>query len=344
MSTLTRRKHINPSPAVRVFSLGIVICCFSVASATAAIPAQIASSVGKSIVKYFGKEGAQEATEYLTKKGGQELAERVTTAAVKQGGDDAVKQVSVLVGKHGPEALAALDNAPALLPVLGALDEIPKSQVRLALSKLAAGQSGKELAEGVSRYGAAALRTELKHPGVGLVLVRSLGDEGVDLASRLSTNQAIAIGRHADDIARLPAAQRSGLLALLRRDTERVVTFVGRFVEANPGKTLFTVATTTVILAEPERILGGDEVVFDADGNPVVVRKRGIVDRSIETAGSAAAHVSERYIRPLFLAAAAFAATFATLLIGLKLWHVHRREKLKTKAMIEGTSSTDTPN
>jgi hypothetical protein len=157
----------------------------------------------------------------------------------------------------------------------------------------------------------------------------------VELASRLSTDQAIAIGRHADEIARLPAAQRRGVMAMLRSDTERVVGFLGRFVEANPGKTLFTVATTTVILAEPDRILGGDEIVFDADGNPILVHKSGLAERTLATGGTIAQHLSDRYVRPVFLALAAFAGTFSVLWMAIKLHHVHRREKLKTKSVTE---------
>lgn len=276
------------------------------------VPA-VASSIGKAIVKYFGKQGSEQATEYLSRNGGQEVMERVAATALKQGGDETVEQVAKLTGKYGPDALAALDNSPSMLPVIKALEELPEAEVKSALTKLAAGAPGRQLAESVGRFGVAALRTELKHPGVGLVLVRSLGDEGVDLASRLSSDQAVAIGRHADDISKLPAAQRSGVLAMIRNDTERMIGFVGRFVEANPGKTLFTVATTTVILAEPDRILGGDDVVFDADGNPIVVQKAGLAGRTLEASGGVAEHVSERYVRPVFLAVAAFAGTFAIL-------------------------------
>ena len=108
----------------------------------------------------------------------------------------------------------------------------------------------------------------------------------------------------------------------------------GDFAKANPGKTLFTVATTTVILAEPERILGGDEIVFDAEGNPVVVSRKGIAGRTIEATGEAAKHVSEGYIQPVYYAVAAFLGTFFVLWLGIKLWHTHQREKLKTEEML----------
>ncbi|WP_345684104.1 hypothetical protein [Novipirellula caenicola] len=302
----------------------------------------IPTSVVKAIVKYFGKEGAEQATEFLAKNVSKEVMERVATTAAREGGEEAVEQVARLTAKHGPEVLMALDNSTAVLPVMKALEELPASQVRVALGKLAAGESGKALSTAVTRYGVKTLETELKHPGAGLVLLKHFGDDGAELASKMTSDQAIVIARHADEIAALPAAQRTGVLSLIRKDTEKVVAFAGRFIEANPGKSLFTVATTTIILAEPERILGGDEVVFDADGNPIVVSKAGIVGRSIESTGKAAEHISNNFLQPLFYAALAFAGTFAALWIMLKLWHTHKREKqLTEQAMLKNLPSED---
>ena len=127
---------------------------------------------------------------------------------------------------------------------------------------------------------------------------------------------------------------------MFRNNTDRMATFVGDFVKANPGKTLFTVASTTLVLAEPERILGGDEIVFDAEGNPVLISKGGIVGRSIEATGQAAKHVSDGYIRPLYLTLMAFLGTFFALWLMLKLWHVHKREKLKTQRIADEQGMT----
>ena len=308
-----------------VASTLVVIAVFSSLSGiAAAAPLPSGSAVAKAILKYFGKEGAEEATEYLAKQGGREVAERVAAGALREGGEEAAEQVSMLAAKYGPEALTALDNAPALAPVLAALKELPESQTKAALARLAAGSAGRELAETVGRFGAGALRSELKHPGVGGTLVRLLGDEGAELATKLSTDQAIAIARHADDLAKLPSAQRAGILSLLRNDTERVVGFLGQFAKANPGKTLFTVAATAIILAEPERILGGEEIVFDAEGNPVLISKPGIVGRTVESGGKVAAVVSEQYIRPLYLSALAFVGVFGSLFMLSRLYHFNR--------------------
>jgi putative intracellular protease/amidase len=286
------------------------------------VPAVVAP-VLKAVAKYFGKEGAGEATEFMTQRGGKELVRKVTAKVAADGGDEAVEQLAKMVSKHGPETLRALDGAANPSAVMSAIRQLPDDQTAAAISRLAAGGPGRELADATAELGVKALTSELKHPGVGLVLVRSLADDGAELATRLSTDQAVTVARHADDIAVLPASQRQGVLAMLRNDTEAMVKFAGRFAEANPGKTLFTVATTGVILAEPDRILGGDEIVYDADGNPVLMRKSGLVDRTVETTVSAGGemlgHLSNAYVRPLFLTALAFVTTFAAIFLILKL-------------------------
>jgi hypothetical protein len=292
------------------------------------------ASVARAIMKYFGKEGTEEATEYLARQGGRELAERVSAAAMREGGQEAADQVARLAANYGPEALTALSSAPQVGPLLSALGELPESQVGAALARLSAGTGGRELAETVGRVGSSALRSELKHPGVGGMLARTLGGDGAELATKLSSDQAIAVARHAEDLAALPTAQRNGVLAMMRTDAERMVGFLGRFAAENPGKTLFTAATTTIVLAESERILGGDEIVFDAEGNPIVVSKAGIVGRTMESGGKAIGHVSANYLQPLLFTVIAFVVTFATLFMILKLWHVHAREKLITSTML----------
>lgn len=304
--------------------------------AQASVPA-IGASVGKAVAKYFAKEGSGEAAEYLGREGGKEIVQRVSAAAARQGGDATTQQVAKLVAQYGPESLAALDNAPAIMPVIRALRELPESQIPSALGKLAAGAPGRELAEATARFGSKAITSELKHPGVGLVLVRTLGDDGANLASKLSTDEAIAIARHADDLATLPPSGRQGVLNLITRDTDRFVSFVGRFVEQNPGKTLFTVATTTVILAEPERILGGDEIVYDADGNPVLISKKGLVGRTADVGGDIAQHVSTNYVRPAFIAMLSFVMAFAVMFGLLKLYHSHRKHVATMARTVEGT-------
>ena len=282
------------------------------------------ATIVRAVTNYFGKESASEATEWLTKKGGKEVAERLTTKATTEGGEATVEQIAGLAGKYGPDAVRGLDNVPALRPVLGAIDELPESQIGPALARLGAGRSGKELADTVTRYGAGAIRAELKHPGVGVRFASSLGDEGIAIAEKLTTAQAIAIGRHVDDIAKLPPTQRNALLLMISEQSDRFATFVGDFIKQNPGKTLFTISGTTVVLANKDAILGGDEIVFDKDGNPVVMSKQGLVERA---ASRATTEVSNRVVSPLVNVFVPLGAIVVAGFSGIKLYGVWKRQQ-----------------
>lgn len=307
-------------------SLGLLLANLVVVFATVS-PLQAAggATVVRAVTNYFGKESAGEAAEWMTKKGGVEVAERLTRKATVEGGEATVERVASLAGKYGPDAVRGLDNVPVLRPVLGAIDQLPENQVGSALTRLGAGKQGKELAETVSRYGVGAMRAELKHPGAGVRFASNLGDEGIELAQKLTTEQAIAIGRHVDDIAKLPPAQRSELVRMIADQSDRFTTFVGGFVKRNPGVTLFTISSTAIILANKDAIFGGDEIVFDKDGNPVLMSKQGILERATSRVTG---EVSERVVSPIMQVFVPLAALLAAGYFGVKLYGVWQRQQL----------------
>lgn len=245
--------------------------------------ASAGGTIIKAIAKYMAKESGETVTEQavkqMTKQVGEELIERTAAKVVREGGEKSLVEVGELVAKHGPDVIRALDNAPEALPVLKLLDELPAADVAKVASRLAAGGPGRELARLGTKLGTSVLRAEAKHPGVGATFGRALGQDGAELSLKLSTDQAIQIGKHVDDIGRLPASQQKQLIELISKNADRFSSFVGRFVENNPGKVLFTTAGTTLVLANAERILGGGEVVVDADGKPRFIPKPGLVDR-----------------------------------------------------------------
>lgn len=282
------------------------------------------ATIVRAVTNYFGKESAGEATEWMTKKGGMELTERLATKATAEGGEATVEQVASLAGKYGPEVVRGLDNVPALKPVLSAIDELPASQVGPALSRLGAGQQGKALADTVTRYGAGAIRVELKHPGVGVRFASKLGDEGIAVAEKMTTDQAIAISRHIDDIAKLPAAQRSSLIKMMSEQTDRFASFVGDFVKQNPGTTLFTASGTAVVLANKDAIFGGDEIVFDKDGNPILMSKQGMLEKA---AARTTTELTDRVVSPVMNVFVPLAAIIVAAFSGIKLYGVWRRQQ-----------------
>ncbi len=253
----------------------------------------IVHAIGRFLFNQTGRQASEQAVRKLTKEVGEELIERTAAKIVREGGEESLQRVGRMVASHGPEVVRALDNVPNPIPVVRMMDELPVGEIGAAAVRLSAGSAGKELAQLSGKLGTSILRAEAKHPGIGLAFSRALGKEGAELSLSLTGDQAIQFGRHVNDIAQLPGGQQSALIGLISQNVDRFTSFVGRFVEKNPGKVLFTAAGTTLILAQPERFLGGDEIVFDAEGNPVVVTKPGIVGR----AGNAVSNVISSPIR-----------------------------------------------
>lgn len=279
----------------------------------------------KSVARYFGKASAKELGQELAQYGGKKAARQLAARLVREGGEGGLQRASALAAQYGPDVLRALDHAPSTRTLLRALDDLPPQDVALALRRLSAGSQGRRLATVVERHGAGALRAELAHPGLGGQLVRLLGDDGVKLAASLNHNQVITLTQHADDIGMLAAAQRTGLMRLFYDDTKGMIAFIGRFMEQHPGKVLFTGATTTVILSNADRILGGADLVLDADGNPTVASKPGLMDRLVE-------RVVEGVLHPLLSVLLPIIAIGAALWIAIKLWPMYRRQRATLSA------------
>lgn len=322
-------------------SVFIAFCLQSAILGCDRASATSASSLLKALSRYASTEAIGETAETLAKELGEETIERVTVKILKEGGEESLESLTILVAKHGPDAIRALDNSSLAMPVLRALEELPANQAARAAARLAAGSQGKELAAATARYGAAVLRAEILHPGIGGRFVRTLGTDGASLCSKLTADEAIAMGRYVDDIAQLAPSQRGRLLEIVNADKDRFFAWLGRFVEANPGKTIGSATLMAVFLPNSERILGGDEIVFDAEGNPIVISKTGLAGRTLQAGGRVVAEVSNSYIRPLYLTVIAFVVTFATLFMLTKLWHVHQREKLATTGLLKDPETLD---
>ena len=103
-------------------------------------------------------------------------------------------------------------------------------------------------------------------------------------------------------------------------------------VEKNPCKVLFTVAGTTLVLAESERFLGGDEIVFGKDGNPQVVSKPGLIGRMSENA----MNIGKVPIQWSIYAVGGVVAASLALLIGafgsLKFWKHLSKDRIEVGA------------
>lgn len=326
--------------AIAFCLLAIFATFVTPASASAGVPGgkQIIKAIGRFLGKEAGATVTEQAVKKMTRDVGEELIERTAKKMIREGGEKSLIEVGELVAKNGPNVIRALDNVPDAVSVLRLLKELPAEDVAKAASRLATDATGQEIAKLSTKYGVKVLKAEVKHPGVGMIFANALGDEGAELSLKLTTDQAIQVARHVDDIAKLPATQQKQLLKFASDNTDRFVSYVGNFAEKNSGKILFTAAGTTVILANGERIFGGDEVVTDENGNPYVVSKPGVLGRL----GDKSADIVAEPVRwTVYL----FGGIIAFVLIsfaGLKFWKHLQTDRLAVAAARNSAAQVDT--
>src|SRR5688572_19367708 len=286
----------------------VCACAAQVCFAQARPIAQAAKELAEALVKQGGREAAEE----LSKMGGEAAVRETLEAAAREGGEALVNKTTQYALAHGPLALQAMRAAPARMA--GALDALPPALVKPALH--AAAREPQVVTRIVTEFGSGALEVAAKHPGVGTRIVQNFGDDGVKVGRALSTDQAVALARHADDIAALAPAQRSALLGKIA-SSPRVVL---EFLEKHP-RVLTTAAGVGTVLALKDEIVGTSEIVTGPDGQPVAVAKPGLIERVI---------VSERSpirtgLNALVLVLVAFLAGWAL----IRLWGTWRVQRVR---------------
>jgi len=233
---------------------------------------RVVVETGEALVKQMTKRGGATAAREVAEMGGNAAVRETLERAAREGGEQLATRVSRYGVAHGPVALRALGRSPARM--VAALDELPGDLVRPALH--AAAREPDTLVRLVTSHGAGALETAARHPGVGSKLVTSLGDDAVKLGRNLTTDQAIVVARHADDIAKLPAAQRAGVMQAIARSPARVA----GYLERHP-KILLTTAGVVTVVALKDEIVGTTQLAIDAAGNPIAVARPGFVERLV---------------------------------------------------------------
>ena len=231
---------------------------------------RVAIEAGEALVKQMTKRGGAAAVREVAEMGGNAAVRETLERATREGGEQLATRVSRYGVAHGPVALRAVGKSPARM--VTALDGMPDDLVRPALH--AAAREPDVIARLVASHGTPALETAARHPGVGSKLVTTLGDDGVSLGRKLTTDQAVVVARHADEIAALPASQRASVTAAISRAPARVV----GYLERHP-KVLLTTAGVVTVVALKDEIIGTTQVALDAAGNPIAVTKRGIIER-----------------------------------------------------------------
>lgn len=210
-----------------------------------AVVAKFASEVGQSLAQRAGSAAGRE----LAEIGGETAVREILQEAEKEGGEVLVAKLAQWAGSHGAVALQAAKGAPKL--VAEAVEKLPKELAENGLRAIA--KEPAVMHSLLRESGQEALEAAAKHPGIGTQIATKLGREGAEVAAKASDTAALSLARHADDLAKLPAAERSGFLRLMKSAPEKCVQFLGK----HPVGTL-TAAVVISFLANPDAYLGSN--------------------------------------------------------------------------------------
>ncbi len=267
-------------------ALAIVLLAGPCAPPCAAQAAGAARAAVKEAVEAITRSGAKQGAEAVAKdlaQFGGEAAVRETLERVgAEAGEVGVKRLASLAERCGIDALRAARAVPSgqIDAVLAAADDLARTAPDLAapaLRALSREGEGQALSALTARFGKDALEAAARHPGVGTSLVGRLGPEGATAARAMSTDQVIAALRHADDIAALPGAQRSGVAGLLAQSPAKAAAFLDK----NPRFFLIAGAGA-ILLANSDALLNGTaHVVVGPDGQPTLISQAGLFERAV---------------------------------------------------------------
>jgi hypothetical protein len=324
----------QPSPGVpgegvktsRVAAFGLLIAAVMavsffaapVARAQAQVAREVIESAAEKIFQQAGKQGLRE----LTEMGGKAAVRDVLEQSAREGGETLVRRVTQYGIEDGPAALRAIGLAPAKM--VESLDGLTPELRGAALR--AVERDPQALLPLVQRHGAAALEVACRQPGVGEVLVARLGDDGITLGRKLTTDQSILAARHADEIAALAPTARSAIVRKIAASPARVL----GFLEGHP-RVLLTSAGVATVLALKDQIIGdGGGTTVLPDGR-VISRGAhpGLIERLLPPS---LAFLSTPFTVLVSVVAAGVAGWFAMQLFAS--WKLHRLRHLAAAAQL----------
>jgi hypothetical protein len=207
---------------------------------------KVAKEIIEESVEAILKRAGKEELEQLTAAGGRQLLKETLEKSAEEGGETLVKRATAYGLEHGPVAMRAIGRSPQTM--VRALDNLQPSLRGPAIR--AVEREPQLLTNLVKQHGADALEAAAKHPGVGPTLGQKLGAEGLSVSKNLTTDQAIVVARHADEIAALPPAQKGAFFQKLNKAPGAVADFL----EKHP-KTLLTAAGVTAFLAAKDDLM-----------------------------------------------------------------------------------------
>lgn len=226
-------------------------------------------------------KGVEELVEYLTKQASRELVAYGGKAAIREtlekaareGGDDLVEKVVHYGKRYGVSAVKAIDNGPAVF--IESFERMPRDLVTRAV--WAVQREPETIKQLIVKHGPDALLVSAKLRGVGMRLIQKFGDDGVRIGKAITEDQSVVLMKHADEIADLPASQRSKMIDMILKTPGKIIDFL----EKHPA-TLKTAAGVTLILSLSDDVLGShEETIVKPDGSTITIKK-GVTDRIME--------------------------------------------------------------
>ena len=208
--------------------------------------ASAARAIAKELAEVLGQRSARE----LAEAGGESAVREVMEQAAREGGEQLAREVAAYGQRYGAQALRAFGEAPAAMTQ--AMKKVPAELSDAAMR--AAAREPQLVAQLTAKIGEDALIVAAKHPGVGVNIASKLGPEGCAIARNLSTPEAIRLARLGDDIARLPAAEKAGILSRIGRSPGKVIDYL----EKHPG-VLSSAATVTAAYFAIDALLGDSQ-------------------------------------------------------------------------------------
>jgi hypothetical protein len=280
---------------------------------TASAHAQVIGPVVREATEQVFRNASREGLEELAQMGGKTAVNEVFEQTAREGGDQLVRKAAQYGVEDGPAALRAIGRSPAKM--VNALDGL-SPQLRQA-GITAVERNPELMTQLVKEYGSGAMEVAARHPGVGEKLAQSLGNDGIQLGRKLTTDQSILAARYAPDIAKLPPTERAGILAKLGQSPKLVLDYL----ESHP-RVLTTAAGVAVVMAIKDDVIGDKgKSVVTADGRVVNTPGHpGLIERMFPSVSKAAE-------QPVMLisgvVAVGIAGWFAVHLIGK--WRLQKR-------------------
>lgn len=200
----------------------LTLCIFVVLVSTQlvyAVPGsgKLARELIEQMTRKYGDDAARQIADFGGEKAVRESLER----AVREGGEELAKKLNQAAYTHGMSAFRALSKNPRVF--LNALDKIPPSLTKQAVYAIE--RNPDEIAELIVKLGPDALEVAARHPGVGNVALKKLGEGAIPLARNLPEAQFMKASRYMDDIANLPEAARKTTLETLAKYPAKALEF-----------------------------------------------------------------------------------------------------------------------